>query len=208
MLNFVASIFKTRSPTTTSTFLLDLTAMSYAPKTPSRRSRNDARTPLTPSITTGLNNLNLNLAAIPSPGRAKRGKGTTKTLFSDTPNPFVASPEKPSRPNTFSKSLSRGTNLDLVRSLNGLNLSGNAPSRPASPRKKLSQSGIIVTEELAREANGGVIKRGKGVESQFDILRNDYTPPPRVQVKRSRSQPAINRVSYHVLLKKSSSELL
>ena len=169
--------------------------MSYAPKTPSRRSRNEARTPLTPSITSGLSNLNLNLAAIPSPGRAKRGKGTTKTLFSDTPNPFIASPEKPSQPNTFSRSLSKSTNYNLVKSLNGLNLSGSGPSRPSSPKKKLSQSGIVVTEELAREASGGIIKKGKGVESQFDILRNDYTPPPRTEMKRSRSQPAVNRVS-------------
>ncbi|TFK31294.1 WD40-repeat-containing domain protein [Crucibulum laeve] len=41
-------------------------------------------------------------------------------------------------------------------------------------------------------ANGGVIRKG-GVESKLDVVTRDYVPPPRADIKGSKSQPAVNR---------------
>lgn len=58
--------------------------------------------------------------------------------------------------------------------------SGNARSRsgsrPASPNKQKSQP-------------VGVIRKG-GVESRLDVVTCDYVPPPKQELKRSRSTPA------------------
>lgn len=48
-----------------------------------------------------------------------------------------------------------------------------------------------MTEEMQREASGGLIKRGKGLASQFDVIKNDYVPPAKTEMKRSKSQPAV-----------------
>lgn len=166
--------------------------MSHIPKTPSRRSRNDTRTPLTPSLTSRMSNLNLE--AIPSPGRARRGKSASRPLFADTTNPFLTSPQKSTKTSTFSRSLSKSSSYSIAKPLS---TSNGQRSRGSSPVKKLSGGGIVVTEELAREASGGMIKKLKNLESQFDILKNDYAPPPRVKMKRSKSQSDIVKVELH-----------
>ncbi|KAH8112436.1 WD40 repeat-like protein [Phellopilus nigrolimitatus] len=169
--------------------------MSYDPKTPSKRSRNETRTPLTPSLTYGMNSLSL-AGSIPSPNKARRGKAAQKpkpidmkARVADTTNPFIAQPDIPAKANTFSKSLSKSTNYDFKAALD----LGGTRSRPGSPVKKLSESGgFVVTEALRREASGGLLSR-RDAQSQFDILKNDYTPPPRVKMTRSKSQPAIGK---------------
>ncbi|GLB35316.1 putative WD40 repeat-like protein [Lyophyllum shimeji] len=105
------------------------------PKTPSRRNRarSEAKTPLTPSLVSGLNNISL-----------------TAT------NPFVV-------------------------------------SRPASPVKRTTSGAIPVSDSLQRQASAGVIRKG-GVESRLDVVTHDYVPPPKSELKRSRSTPAANRV--------------
>ncbi|KAF8513574.1 WD repeat-containing protein slp1 [Hysterangium stoloniferum] len=47
-------------------------------------------------------------------------------------------------------------------------------SRPSSPVKQAT-SGFVVTAELQRQANGGIVRRG-GFESRMDIVRHDYFP--------------------------------
>jgi len=38
--------------------------------------------------------------------------------------------------------------------------------------------------------SGGVIRKG-GVESRLDVVTRDYIPPPKHEVKRSKSNPAV-----------------
>ncbi|KAF9466405.1 WD40-repeat-containing domain protein [Collybia nuda] len=104
------------------------------PKTPSRRhrTRSEAKTPLTPSLVSGINNISL-----------------------ASTNPFVI-------------------------------------SRPSSPVKRTTSSGIPVSDSLQRQASVGVIRKG-GVESRLDVVTRDYVPPPKSEIKRSRSTPAANR---------------
>lgn len=101
------------------------------PKTPSRRhrTRSEAKTPLTPSLVSGLNNISL-----------------------ASTNPFVV-------------------------------------SRPSSPVKRTTSAGIPVSDSLQRQASVGVIRKG-GVESRLDVVTRDYVPPPKPEIKRSRSTPA------------------
>ncbi|KAI5122033.1 hypothetical protein M0805_008023 [Coniferiporia weirii] len=168
--------------------------MSFEPKTPSKRSRNETRAPLTPSLTHEMNGLSL--ANNPSPTKSRRGKAAQKpkpidarAKAAETTNPFIAQSDLPAKTNTFSKSLSKSTNYDFRAALD----LGGTRSRPASPVKKLSESGgFVVTEALRREASGGLLSR-KDARSQFDILKNDYTPPPRTRVARSKSQPAVGK---------------
>ncbi len=53
------------------------------------------------------------------------------------------------------------------------------PSRPSSPTKKSS----------AERQTVGVIRKG-GVESRLDVVTRDYVPPPKSELKRSKSTPA------------------
>ena len=61
-------------------------------------------------------------------------------------------------------------------------------SRPPSPIKRLT-GGIYVTDSLAKQAGGGIIKKGSA-ESRIDVITRDYVPPPKTEMKRSRSTPA------------------
>jgi cell division cycle protein 20 (cofactor of APC complex) len=46
-----------------------------------------------------------------------------------------------------------------------------------------------VTDSLAKQASGGIIRKG-GAESRIDVITRDYVPPPKTEMKRSRSTPA------------------
>lgn len=64
-------------------------------------------------------------------------------------------------------------------------------SRPGSPIKRaITGGGLTVSEDLQRQAGGGVIRRG-GVESRLDVVTLDYVPPTKSEMKRSRSTPAV-----------------
>jgi cell division cycle protein 20 (cofactor of APC complex) len=67
-------------------------------------------------------------------------------------------------------------------------------SRPASPVKRATSGGITVTESLQRQASSGVIRKG-GIESKLDVVSRDYVPPPKSEAKRSRSTPAMVRLT-------------
>ncbi|KAJ2914968.1 hypothetical protein MD484_g5466, partial [Candolleomyces efflorescens] len=82
----------------------------------------------------------------------------------DTTNPFIAPSQLPS----------------------------SSKSRPASPVKRASAGGVPTSESFQRQAIGGVIRKG-GVESRLDVVTNDYVPPPRADLKRSKSTPAVVR---------------
>ncbi|KAG7095666.1 hypothetical protein E1B28_006384 [Marasmius oreades] len=145
--------------------------MSMLPKTPSRhRTRSDARTPLTPSLMSGMNNVSL--ASSPSKRKAKTSSKSSSGPF-DTSNPFVNPPSiRPSRPQ------SRGSR-----------------SRPASPIKAVSYGNSLqVSDDLSRQAGGGVIRKG-GVESRLDVVTRDLNPNviKQPEIRRSRSTPAVNR---------------
>ncbi|KAL1746431.1 WD40-repeat-containing domain protein [Schizophyllum fasciatum] len=139
------------------------------PKTPShRRGRSDAKTPLTPSLANGMNNISLN----PSPTKKTRAQSHSKTRAAtnpfDTTNPFLVPPSSRSRP----------------------------PSRPPSPIKRIASGAGALNDTLQQQASGGVIRKG-GFESKLDVITRDIVPPPQQAKekpdKRSRSTPATNR---------------
>lgn len=84
----------------------------------------------------------------------------------------------------------------LLSGFNNISISSTNPfviSRPSSPVKRTTSSGIPVSDSLQRQANVGVIRKG-GIESRLDVVTHDYVPPPKQEVKRSRSTPAVNRI--------------
>ncbi|KAL0579912.1 WD repeat-containing protein slp1 [Marasmius crinis-equi] len=144
--------------------------MSMNPKTPSRhRTRSDARTPLTPSLMSGMNNVSL--ASSPTKRKTKTSSKSSSGPF-DTTNPFINPlSSRPSRPQSRSR------------------------SRPASPVKAVSYgSSLQVSDDLSRQAGGGVIRKG-GVESRLDVVTRDLNPSAikQPEIRRSRSTPAVNR---------------
>ncbi|KAF4612690.1 hypothetical protein D9613_011772 [Agrocybe pediades] len=126
----------------------------YNPKTPARgRTKSEAKTPLTPSIVSGMNNVSL---VTPAAKRSSRNLKTKSSVGAfDTTNPFIAPQTK---------------------------------SRPSSPVKR---GGIPNSDSFQRQT-GGVIRKG-GVESRLDVVTRDYVPPPKSEIKRSKSTPAVNR---------------
>ncbi|KAF9485714.1 WD40 repeat-like protein [Pholiota conissans] len=134
------------------------------PKTPSRhRARSEVKTPLTPSLVSAMNNVSL----VPSPVKRTARPGAPTKSKSST-GPFDTT-------NPFIAPLTQ------------------PKSRPASPVKRIGQSGIPTSESYQRQASGGVIRKG-GVESRLDVVTRDYIPP-RQEIKRSKSTPAVNRVA-------------
>jgi cell division cycle protein 20 (cofactor of APC complex) len=120
------------------------------PKTPTRyRSRSEAKTPLTPSLTAALNAV---------------------SIFT---------------PSNRSRTKSKPTQISHSR------------SRPSSPVKSVASNSFVVSDALQRQAGGGVIRKG-GFESRLDVVTLDYVPPPKPDLKRSRSTPAA--VSIHRLI--------
>lgn len=132
---------------------------------PRLRSRSEAKTP---SLVSALNSISLTPKHPPTRAPTK-SKSTPSTAPFDTTNPFIVPPT----------STRKNTQLQ-------------PRSRPASPVKRLQSGGIVVSESLQRQAGGGVIRKG-GVESRIDVVTRDYVPPPKHEIKRSRSTPAANR---------------
>lgn len=136
--------------------------MHSQPKTPSRsRARSEAKTPLTPSLMSSMNNISL---ASPTKRSSRPGAAALKSKPStgvfDVTNPFISSQSK---------------------------------SRCSSPVKRIAGGGIPNSDSFQRQASGGVIRKG-GVESRLDVVTRDYVPPPKHEVKRSKSTPASVRV--------------
>lgn len=123
--------------------------MSYPPKTPVRhqRTRSDAKTPLTPSLVSGFNAVNL------ASGNSYKQ--------ADTTNPFLSS----SRPS--SKRRSRAVSHGRV----------GTSSRSGSPVKRPSSGAIDVTKSLQRQASAGVIKRGGIESRMDVVTRDYVPPP-------------------------------
>jgi cell division cycle 20, cofactor of APC complex len=149
--------------------------MAMNPKTPThRRGRSEAKTPLTPSIISGVNAVTLTTPSRTGNG-AQHGRhlSLSRPTAADTSNPFLV------------KSNSRARN------------GPSTTSRPSSPVKRATSSNAIaVTSQLTRQANSGVIRKG-GVESRLNVVSYDYVPPPRSEssTKRSKSTPSIGRSS-------------
>ncbi|KAF8871680.1 WD40-repeat-containing domain protein [Infundibulicybe gibba] len=111
-------------------------------------------------------------------------------------------PKTPSRHRSRSEAKTPLT-PSLLHALNNVSISSTNPfdttnpfiqakSRPSSPIKRTTSSGIPSSESFQKQAGGGVIRKG-GVESRLDVVTRDYVPPPKSEVKRSRSTPATNR---------------
>lgn len=66
-------------------------------------------------------------------------------------------------------------------------------SRQTSPLKRSTSNGMLLSEELQRQANSGAMRRN-GPESRMNVITNDYVPPPQMETKRSKSQPVIAHV--------------
>jgi cell division cycle protein 20 (cofactor of APC complex) len=149
MLKIASSCFSFGKAQTSSISLFH--PMGNQPKTPLRqRARSEAKTPLTPSILSGVSNISL--ASTQAPSRIFKPKSSTTAA-----DPLIALQSK---------------------------------SRPSSPVKCIGSAGIPTSESYQRQAKGGVIRKG-GVESRLDVVTLDYVPPPRHDVKRSKSTPAV-----------------
>lgn len=141
-----------------------------------------------------------------------------KSRDQQTPSSLDSSTMPPNNPKTPTRHRSRSeTRTPLTPSLAiGLNPANNSPtksrfpkqqgtaigdvsnpfiattskstSRPPSPIKRLT-GGIQVTDSLAKQAGGGIIRKGSA-ESRIDVITRDYVPPPKTEMKRSRSTPA------------------
>lgn len=148
--------------------------MSFNPRTPARhRAKSDAasKTPLTPSIISGISNINVSTPA---------NKNTRPTKYAPpstggASNPFVSRPRATS---------TRGSSRPTSR----------PASRAASPVKRATSGGLQISESLQKQAGTGVVRKG-GVESKLDVMSKGQAPPPRKEIKRSKSTPAGLRVS-------------
>jgi hypothetical protein len=147
--------------------------MSYLPKTPSRRSRSEAKTPLT-NLTSGLNSL-----VISSPTKSSRSrKISCKSIDgADISNPFIT--QAPS--SSASLRRQRSSSRPLSQSMS---YAPRPQSRPGSPVK--------VSDELQKEASGGLLSKSVKSGDRFDAVRFDYVPEKKVEMRRSKSQPGRN----------------
>jgi hypothetical protein len=57
---------------------------------------------------------------------------------------------------------------------------------------------IPTNESFVKQASNGVIRKG-GVESRLDVVTNDYVPPAKTEMKRSKSTPAVVSMHPHVV---------
>lgn len=106
---------------------------------------------------------------------------------------YGAQPKTPSRRNRARSEAKTPLTPSLVAALNGVSLNPFVVSRPSSPVKRTTSGAIPVSDSLHRQASAGVIRKG-GVESRLDVVTHDYVPPPKSELKRSRSTPAANRI--------------
>ena len=91
--------------------------------------------------------------------------------------------------NSPTKSRFRKQSASAIGDVSNPFLTTSKPSsRPPSPIKRLN-GGLQVTDSLAKQASGGVIRKG-GAESRIDVITRDYVPPQKTEMKRSRSAPA------------------
>ncbi|KAI0057112.1 WD40 repeat-like protein [Artomyces pyxidatus] len=129
--------------------------MAYNPKTPTRhRSRSDAaKTPLTPSLISGLNNV-----FISSPTKTG-GSRSTKLGSGDITNPFISRPPSPLKRTTtgsihVSESLKRQASVGVIRK-GGIESKLDVVSRdyvpPPKPEPKRSQSTPAVVNRDSRD---------------------------------------------------------
>ncbi|KAG6828675.1 hypothetical protein H0H92_007090 [Tricholoma furcatifolium] len=99
-------------------------------------------------------------------------------------------PKTPSRRTRSRSEAKTPLTPSLVSGLNSLSVN---PSRPSSPIKRTTSGSIPVSDSLQRQAGTGVIRKG-GIESRLDVVTRDYVPPPpKPELKRSRSNPASAR---------------
>ncbi|KAF8997907.1 WD40-repeat-containing domain protein [Cyathus striatus] len=109
-------------------------------------------------------------------------------------------PKTPSRHRTRSETakapLTPSIRISRLPSLKSKASTGvfDTTNPPSSPVKSLrsGSGGIPVSDSFHRQASGGVIRKG-GVESRLDVVTRDYVPPPKAQIRRSKSTPAVNR---------------
>lgn len=66
---------------------------------------------------------------------------------------------------------------------------GNQPKTPSRQRAR-SEAKTPLTPSTTSGMGGGVIRKG-GVESRLDVVTLDYVAPPKHEVKRSKSTPAV-----------------
>jgi cell division cycle protein 20 (cofactor of APC complex) len=104
----------------------------------------------------------------------------TPSLVAALNNASLSSPAKRSSAQTKSHTSAHDTTNPFI-----------APpkSRPVTPVKRAS-AGLAISASLKSQASGGVIRRG-GIESRLDVVTRDYVPPPKSEIKRSRSTPAV-----------------
>ncbi|RDB24148.1 WD repeat-containing protein slp1 [Hypsizygus marmoreus] len=103
-------------------------------------------------------------------------------------------PKTPSRRHRARSDAKTPLTPSLVSGINNISLNPFVVSRPSSPIKRTTSSGIPISDSLQKQASAGVIRKG-GVESRLDVVTRDYVPPPpKPEVKRSRSTPAVNRI--------------
>lgn len=141
------------------------------PRTPSRhRTRSEVQTPRTPALVAAMNNMAMKTGTSPTKKVSVRAGSSHKASSGpfDITNPFISSSQLPS--------------------------AKSAKSRPASPVKRTTIGGVPTSESFQRQASSGVIRKG-GVESRLDVVTNDYVPPPKAEIKRSKSTPAVNRAA-------------
>ncbi|KAF5386753.1 hypothetical protein D9615_001810 [Tricholomella constricta] len=109
---------------------------------------------------------------------------------------MFSQPKTPSRRNRARSEAKTPLTPSLVSALNNISLASSNPfvvSRPSSPVKRTTAGVIPVSDSFQRQAGTGVIRKG-GVESRLDVVTRDYVPPPKPELKRSRSTPAANRI--------------
>ncbi|KAG6821152.1 hypothetical protein H0H93_005372 [Arthromyces matolae] len=99
-------------------------------------------------------------------------------------------PKTPSRRNRARSEAKTPLTPSLVNGLANISINPFVvSSRPSSPIKRATSGSIPVSDSLQRQAGAGVIRKGR-VESRLDVVTHDYVPPPKVELKRSRSTPA------------------
>lgn len=114
---------------------------------------------------------------------------------SDTKTPLTGSVVPGQNGYSLNTSPTKGradlTNPFISSAKLGSGSGSGSKSRQNSPTKRATTGSIEVTERLRRQASLGLIRKG-AVESRLDVVTRDYVPPPKKEIKRSKSQPAVS----------------